>query len=120
MVSTCCSSLQQSLTSKNSQVTSLSTELSDLKKEISLQHNKFMQMLLQQRKELQEKIERLEQTLYKVHAVVREPANLEDLQHRIMVLETQVPVPPYYFTVSMVHSGLVQPSFPVLVVTKWP
>ena len=103
MLATCCSSLQKDLAIKDAQVTHLSTQLiqqekviNGLKKEFSLHQNSSTIMLLQQ---FQEKIGLIEETC-RSQAVLREPAFLEEMKHRIKMLETQVPVPPYYFTVS--------------------
>ena len=71
-------------------------EVAHLKKELSLQQQNTKKCLLQQEKQFQEKIDQLELMLNSMNI----PSRFEDVQHRIMILETQVPVPPYYFTVS--------------------
>ena len=106
MLATCCSSVQKDLATKDAQVARISTELGqkqkeidNLKKDVSAQKKDCLKIILQQRKELQEKIDQLEET-FRSHAVVTKLEKMEDIQHKIMILETQVPVPPYYFTVS--------------------
>ena len=102
MLATCCSTLQDNLAKRDSQLNHLSAQLvqkeqdiSKLKEELSLQKNDFHKLLVQQKKDLQEEI-----TTLKSRNVVEKHAKLGEIQHRLMILETQVPVPPYYFTVS--------------------
>ena len=95
MIATCCSRLQKDLAKKDAQLIQQEKVIKKLKEEVSLQQNSFTKTLLQQKKDFQEKIEETCRSQL-------DPAhfNLEEIKHRVMILETQVPVPPYYFTVS--------------------
>ena len=107
MVADCCSHLRKNVAEKDSQLAHVSSQLLEKEKEIgslrktlSLQQKGFNELLKQQKTYFQEKVDRLE-LMFNSHVGMRAPTNnLDEIQHRIMILETQVPVPPYYFTVS--------------------
>ena len=109
MVAECCTALSQTIARKQTEVSRITSQLQHKEKELdqlrnasSLQQQNFDEKLQQQQTQFQEKIERLEQQVMQLTLQVGNQSRLNnlDLQHRVMILETQVPVPPYYFTVS--------------------
>lgn len=107
MIAECCVSLKQDVVAKDAQIAQMSSQLLDkeknihrLEKTLSLQQKGFEEKLQQQQKEFHQKIDRLER-MFNVHVANQSSSrNMDNILHRVKILETQVPVPPYYFTVS--------------------
>lgn len=107
MIADCCASLKKFAAKKDAQLEQIASQLLEKEKEIcqlqkslSLQQQGFEEILQQQKIHFQEKLDQLER-VFTLHIRNQSPLNSQDgIQHRVMILETQVPVPPYYFTVS--------------------
>ena len=106
MIAECCSKLNKDAAKKDAQISQITAQLQQketsiarLEKELSVQKQNTEKLLLQQGKQLQEKINLLKEMLDS-HVRINTESKFESIQHRLLILETQVPVPPYYFTVS--------------------
>ena len=110
MMAQFCADISENVREKESQTKQLFSllrrkdqEITRLSEATAQIQQDFQQKLQQQQKQYQEKIERLEQQVMQLRFQVSDQSHGESrasIQHRLTILETQVPVPPYYFTVT--------------------
>ena len=86
-----------------SQLSLKDREIAALKETMARMQLDFNKSLQIQQRQHQEKLEKLEQQVVQLRIQIGSLSHVEHLasiQHRLTTLEGQVPVPPYYFTVS--------------------